>query len=238
VRHGGDGIFLGSRQLERKTVNNITVDRNLYKISIGGVRPENALKIIRLLTAGGITPGNMADLSESGSHVFSFSVPERDYRRAAGILDAYAREVFGAEILTEKNLAMLSVIGSGAGYDSGIAAIYYETLLKENVEIHLISLSEMRISALVDEHAVDRAVSRLRARFMEAGLYSPPERIAKSHEKEENIHRLRGSGDNSFYNGRNRLRLIQENNKLSDGKQHKGYNSMRYHRGSTGALGV
>ena len=227
-----------SCKLERKTVNNITVDRSLCRISINGVKPGNAPKIMRLLAANGITAGNITDLAGGESHTLSFSVPEKDYRRTAGILEAYNTDPCRAEIQTETNLAMFTVIGSGAGYDSSITAMYYDTLMKENVEIYYLSLSEMKISALVDEHAVDRAVSCLRARFMEEGILCPPERTVKSHEKEEDLHRLRSSGDYSFYIGRNRLQIVQENNRLSAGKRHKGDNSLRYDGGSPDALGI
>ena len=226
-----------SRKIERKTVNNITVDRNLCKITINNVKPGNTQKIIRFLAANGIIFNNMETFAGGESESISFSAPEADSRRAACVLEAYKSDCC-FEILTEKNLAMLSVIGSGAAYDTGIAAMCYDTLLKQNVEVHLLSLSEMKISALVGEHAVDRAAACLRARYIEAGVYGPLERTVKSHEKEEDFHRLGGSGDYSFYNGRDRFRLVQENNRLSAGKQYKGDNSMRYHRGSADAYGL
>ena len=188
-----------SRKLERKIIYSITVDRNLAKISINGVKPVNVPKIIRLLAANGIVFSNEADLSMGGSDMFSFSVPENDYQRAAGILSGYKNEAYGGELHTKKDLAMLSVVGSGAAYDSRIAALFYDTLLEEKVEIHLISLSGMKISALVDGRAADRAVSRLRARFMEAGVYCPSERTVMGHGKKEDIHGLGGSDDYPFY---------------------------------------
>ena len=133
----------------------------------------------------------MADLPGTGTGSFSFVIPESEYPRADSVLNVYRADSCRLEVFTEKNLAMLSVVGPGAAYDSNIAAMYYDTLLDENVEIHHLSLSVIRISALVDERAVDRVVSCLRARFEEAGLYGPAERTVNR--------RFAGGGDQPFY---------------------------------------
>jgi len=223
--------------LEDRTVHTIAVDRNLCKISINGVKPVTVLKIIRTLAANEVPFENVTQVSGGETDSFSFSIHETDYRRTADILTECRMERT-AEIVADKDLAMLSVSGDGVAYDSRIASLYYDTLHQENVEIYILSLSERKISALVNQHAADRAAAYLRARFMEAGVYGPVERTVKSHEKKENFHRLRGSGDYSLYRERNRFQLVQENIRLSAGKRHKGSYSLRNDGGSPGALGV
>jgi len=166
------------------------------------------LQITRLLMENGVSVRNTADLSGRGAGTYSFLTPGRDYRRVMAILNDCGYSAPRGEILAEKGLAMLSVIGSGIARDPDITAMFYDILLNENIEIHLLSLSEMRISALVYEHAADRAVSCLRARFMEAGVYCPAERTVKGYEKKEDLHRLGSGCDHPFYGKQDRFQII------------------------------
>lgn len=186
-------------RLERKIIHKLTVDRNFTKITITGVMPAMAPKVMRLLAASGVSCGSAAELSAGGYAILSFAIPGWDYWRTIGILDGYKTIMRIGEVSAETDLAMLSVIGSGAAYDSRITALFYDVLLEENVEIHLLSLSGMKITALVDGRAAERAVSTLRARFMEAGVYSPSERTVRGYEQKEDFHGRRGSRDYPVY---------------------------------------
>ena len=89
------------------------------------------------------------------------------------ILNEYKDIHFEGDISANLSLAKLSVIGPGIAYDTDIAAIFYETLLEEEVKIHLLSLSAIKISALVAGDEAIRITLALHKKFMEAKILSP-----------------------------------------------------------------
>jgi len=124
-----------------------------------------------LMASNDISADTVAHSLGNKFESLSFSIHEDDFQKAVGILDEYKKEYYECEIQTKENLAKLSVIGAGIAYDTDIAGMFYEALLNENIKIYLLSLSALKISALVDKNEADRALSALHTRYAEEGKF-------------------------------------------------------------------
>jgi len=156
--------------IEQKLVSGITSDRNICKISIAGVKPEKTVAILHTLAKNKISIDTFTQEVGLKADNLSFSVSTGDCPKISEVLEACRGKIFDGEICTDTNLAKLSVIGAGIAYDASIALVLYETLLSESIKVHLLSLSAAKISALVAEDVVTRAITALHAKFMDAGM--------------------------------------------------------------------
>jgi len=159
--------------IEKKVVSGITADRNVCKISLLKVKHGCVPMVMRRLAANNIVVDIVTHGAGDRYDSLSFSVPAKDCGRMLEILNEHRGECFGVEIAAQENLAKLSVIGAGVAYDTTIAAAFYETLLKEGIKLYLLSLSSIKISALVAQDDVSRAVISLHTRFKDEGKLSP-----------------------------------------------------------------
>lgn len=157
--------------LEKKTISGITSDKNICKISINRVKPENVPEIMLLLAENKIFADTIVHLTGDEADSLSFSITSENGQRVAEILDKHS--LFDGQLLVEDKLEKLSVIGDGIAYDTNIVAMFYQTLLNESIKIQLLSLSAMKISALVDENIIEHAISALHIKFTEAGVLGP-----------------------------------------------------------------
>ena len=153
-------------KLERKIVSGLTADKSVCKITMNDLQPESVPDIMRSLAANDICCDVITHFFADELNSLSFSIPAYNCLRTAKILEAHC----SSKIIIEENLAKLSVIGDGIAYDMNIVAMLYDTLLKEGVNIQLLSLSAIKISALIAENVVNHAISVLHARFMDAGM--------------------------------------------------------------------
>ena len=159
--------------IEKKFISGITTDKNACKISISKIRPKGAPMIMNLLAKNKIITDIITHEAGDNFDSLSFSISERDCRKMMKILNEYKDIHFEGDISANLSLAKLSVIGPGIAYDTDIAAIFYETLLEEEVKIHLLSLSAIKISALVAGDEAIRITLALHKKFMEAKILSP-----------------------------------------------------------------
>ncbi|MCL2565134.1 MAG: aspartate kinase [Defluviitaleaceae bacterium] len=152
--------------IEKKSVSGITADRKICKISINEIKAENVPEIIHLLSKNKISLDIITHSAGDKFDSLSFAISGADSYKAMELLSIY-------NIQVNENLAKLSVIGPGIAYETHIAAIFYETLLEEEVKIHLLSLSAIKISALINREEVTNIILALHKKFMEAGILSP-----------------------------------------------------------------
>jgi len=159
--------------IEKKLVSGITADRNICKVSIMNVRPGCIPMIMRRLSLKGISVDIITHDIADKSERLSFAIAERDAERTIEVLGEHQGECFFKLLSTKDRLAKLSVIGIGIAYDTAIAAIFYETLMKEGVKLHLLSLSGSKISALIAQDEVSGVINSLHRRFEEEGMLAP-----------------------------------------------------------------
>jgi aspartate kinase len=92
---------------------------------------------------------------------FSFTVHRDDYARALELTRQAAAKYAGASVAGDDRVAKLAVVGSGMRSHAGVAAKLFETLGEEGINVRLVSTSEIKISVLVAEMDLERAVRAL-----------------------------------------------------------------------------
>ena len=133
------------------------------KITIVGV-PDRVGEAARIFEAVAGTEINIDMIVQNVSAVetartdISFTLPKTDGRAAIATLEALQAEVGFADVLYDDQIGKVSVVGVGMRSHPGVTAKFFSALADAGVNIEMISTSEIRISVVVDQDDVDRAV--------------------------------------------------------------------------------
>ncbi|MCE9625193.1 MAG: ACT domain-containing protein, partial [Deltaproteobacteria bacterium] len=100
-----------------------------------------------------------------GTTDLTFTLPKSELKRALLIIDKVAAEIGAKKVESSENIAKVSVIGLGMRSHAGIASKMFTTLAKENINIQMISTSEIKISIIVDLKYTELAVRVLHDAF-------------------------------------------------------------------------
>jgi len=154
--------------MEKLLVSGVTCDKNQARITLKKVpdQPGVAAKVFSPIARAGIVVDMIIQNMRSGGQTdLTFTVPETDFKQALAIEEQIAKEIGAEEVLGDQNIAKVSVIGVGMKSHSGVATRMFETLASENINIRLISTSEIRISCIVTEKYAELAVRVLHTAF-------------------------------------------------------------------------
>jgi aspartate kinase len=104
-------------------------------------------------------------VSTAGHTDISFTVPRTDVTKAAHCMEKIVVDTEASGFRTDEQIGRVSLVGAGMKTHPGIAAKMFETMATEGVNIEMISTSTIRISCVVAETDVERAVRALHAAF-------------------------------------------------------------------------
>ncbi len=152
----------------RKKVRGIAHDTDVARITIVGVpdRPGIAAAIFQPLGDAAINVDVIVqNVSHHGVTDLSFTVSRNDLRKALRTVEPIARELGAAEVTHDADLAKVSIVGAGIQTAPGYAGRMFKTLAEQNINIVSITTSEIRITCLIKEEEVERAVRALHAAF-------------------------------------------------------------------------
>jgi aspartate kinase len=154
--------------MEKLIVTAVTHDKNQARITLKKVpdQPGIAAKIFTPIAEAGIIVDMIIQNTRAkGKTDLTFTVPVTDYERAMEIEKVVAREIGAEKVFGGKNIAKVSVIGVGMRNHSGVASTMFNVLAEENVNIIMISTSEIRISCVIEEKYTELAVRVLHTAF-------------------------------------------------------------------------
>jgi aspartate kinase len=154
--------------MEQAVVSAVTHDASEAKITVTGVpdRPGIAARLFRGLADRSINVDMIVqNTSHEGLTDISFTVPKEDLSTSLEVTRSVAPEIGAGEVLADAGVARVSIVGAGMKTHPGVTATMFETLAKEGINIEMISTSAIRISCMVREEAVERAVQALHAAF-------------------------------------------------------------------------
>ncbi|NTU48238.1 MAG: aspartate kinase [Syntrophobacteraceae bacterium] len=166
-------------EMEKVVVSGITYNRNEARITLTDVPdiPGMAARLFRPLSDEDIN----IDLIVQGRGSFlgkaniSFTVPQKDYEKTMEVARQVGEEIGAGRVHSNPNISKISLIGLGMRSHSGVASKMFDILAKENINIKMISTSEIKISVIIDEKYTELAVRVLHDAFQ---LEKPPnERI-------------------------------------------------------------
>ena len=172
------GTFVSEEEsnMEHVLVSGIAYDKDQARVTLRSLPdvPGVASSIFSLLSNGNVAVDMIVqNPSRNGVTDMTFTVSRKDLQKTLAIMEDVSKKLFdGIEILHDINIAKISAIGVGMRNHSGVAATAFAALHRENINILLISTSEIKISCLIDEKYLELAVRTLHTAF---GLDKPTE---------------------------------------------------------------
>ena len=154
--------------VEHAIISGIAHDTSEAKVTLLGVpdQPGVAAAVLRPLAEASINVDMIVqNVSAEGHTDISFTLPEADLVRTEAILDGVCRRLSAAGVVSDRDIAKVSLIGAGMKSDPGVAADMFEALADAGVNIEIISTSSIRISCVVRQDLVERAVAAVHERF-------------------------------------------------------------------------
>ena len=169
IEEEGTMVVNETKDMESIIVSGITCDMNEARITLKKVpdQPGISAKIFTPLAEHNIMVDMIIQNTRSGGDTdLSFTVTKADFERATEISRKVAEEIGATEVMTaEEDIAKVSVIGLGMKSHSGVAATMFQALASENINIRLISTSEIRISCIIKAKYAELAVRTLHSAF-------------------------------------------------------------------------
>jgi len=154
--------------MEQLLVSGVTHDKNQARITLKKVpdQPGIASKIFSPITEAGIVVDMIIQNTRAGGQTdLTFTVPKADFENALKIEKHIAEQIGAEDVFGDENIAKVSVIGVGMKNHSGVASIMFTALARENINIMMISTSEIRISCVIEEKYAELAVQVLHTAF-------------------------------------------------------------------------
>ncbi len=154
--------------MEQPVVSAVTHDTSQAKITLAGVadRPGIAASLFRHLADRSINVDMIVqNISHAGTTDISFTVPLDDVAASRQVAESMLEELSAAEVVTDEDVAMVSLVGAGMKTHPGVTATMFETLAAEGINIEMISTSPIRISCMVRSAVAERAVQVLHRAF-------------------------------------------------------------------------
>ncbi|MCI9272356.1 MAG: aspartate kinase [Clostridiales bacterium] len=161
-------IVKEAAKMEKMLISGVAKDTNVARISIVGVpdRPGLAFKIFSKLAAKDVNVDIiLQSIGRDGTKDISFTVTKDKAKEAVETLNEYVEVVGAARVVHEDNVAKVSIVGAGMESHPGIAADMFEALYDAQINIQMISTSEIKISVLINACDADAAVSAIHDKF-------------------------------------------------------------------------
>jgi aspartate kinase len=153
---------------QRNKVRGLAHDRNVAKVTLVEVpdRPGVAASVFQPLADAGINVDMIVqNIGHGGATDLSFTIPQVELAKAKRILEPVARELGFREMTTDSSVAKVSIVGAGIQNAPGYAARMFAALANAGVNIEMISTSEIRITTIIAEDALETAVRALHEAF-------------------------------------------------------------------------
>jgi len=166
----GEGtlITLEEDGVEAAKISGIAFNRDEAKLTIRGVpdQPGVAYKILGPIGAANIEVDMIVqNISNDDTTDFTFTVNRGEYKKAHKILTDTANTLGAREVVGDDSIVKVSLVGVGMRSHAGIASQMFECLSKENINIQMISTSEIKISVVIDEKYLELGVRALHKAF-------------------------------------------------------------------------
>ncbi len=169
----GTMVVEEQEDMERLVVSSVAYSKDEARITLTKVpdQPGVASSIFAPVAEAGIIVDMIIQNTRKGGLTdLTFTVPKSDFQRAMAIQKEVAESIGAEQVLGDEHIAKVSVIGVGMRSHSGVAAKMFTVLAKENINIIMISTSEIKISCVIEEKHTELAVQVLHRAF---GLDSP-----------------------------------------------------------------
>ena len=169
-RKPGTKVKEVAKQMEKTQISGVAKDKNVARLALVGVedRPGIAYKVFSLLGQQNINVDIiLQSIGRDESQDISFTVRRSDVDQAVALLEAHKSSLAFDHIDVDKSVVKVSIVGAGMVDNAGVAAKMFEALYEAGINIQMINTSEIRVSVLLDEEDVNRAVKAIHAKFFD-----------------------------------------------------------------------
>ena len=167
----GNGTLITTEEgssVEQPVISGIAFNRDEAKLTVMGVPdiPGVASKILGPVGAANIEVDMIVqNVAADKTTDFTFTVNRVDYAKAEEVLTKVAKDLGAREVAGANDIAKVSLVGVGMRSHAGVASKMFDVLAQENINIQIISTSEIKISVVVDEKYLELAVRALHTAF-------------------------------------------------------------------------
>ncbi len=188
-----DGTLVSEEDptMEQPVVSGVMYDKNQSKITLSKVpdQPGIAAKIFCTLAEAGLSIDMIIQNVSAENHTdISFTLPTTHVAEAMPIMRGIVGEIHACEVSEDCDISKVSIVGAGMRSHPGVAAKMFRALSDENINIMMISTSEIRVSCVIEKKYTELAVRVIHKEFgleneqvqEESETRSPPERKAAS----------------------------------------------------------
>ena len=161
-------VVAETKDMEKVLVSGIAYSKNEARITIRKVpdRPGIAAQIFEPIFKTGIVVDMIVqNTSADGITDLTFTVPKPEFYKTLKLVSGVAEEIGAEKVLGDEDIAKVSIVGVGMRTHAGIAQKMFKTLADENINIVMISTSEIKISCIIEEKYTELAVRVLHAAF-------------------------------------------------------------------------
>jgi aspartate kinase len=170
----GTLVTVEDEEMEDVPVSGVALSRHDSRVTVTRVpdRPGIAVRLFRPVADANIVVDMIIqNTSIDGYTDLTFTVPQGDLKKTLELMGPVAREIGAEQVLSDDNIAKISIVGVGMKNNAGVAARMFEALSGENINIMMISTSEIKISCVIEDKYGELAVRVLHDAF---GLETPP----------------------------------------------------------------
>ncbi|MCJ7595369.1 MAG: aspartate kinase [Desulfobacterales bacterium] len=170
----GTMVVAETKDMEKVLVSGVAYNKNEARITVKKVpdTPGIAAKVFEPLFQSDIVVDMIVqNTSEDGMTDLTFTVPKSDFKKGLKLVSEVAKDIGAERVLGDENIAKVSIVGVGMRNHAGVAQKMFRTLAEENINIMMISTSEIKISCVVEEKYTELAVRVLHKAF---GLENGP----------------------------------------------------------------
>ena len=168
TRERGTMVVAETKDMEKVVVTGVAYNKNEARVTITKVpdRPGIASTIFEpVFKAGIVVDMIVQNTSQDGFTDLTFTVPKADFYKTMKLVSAVAEKIGAEKVLGDEDIAKVSIIGVGMRTHAGVAKKMFETLANENINIVMISTSEIKISCIIEEKYTELAVRVLHSAF-------------------------------------------------------------------------
>ncbi|BBM02500.1 aspartate kinase [Microbulbifer sp. GL-2] len=169
----GEGTLISldeeNNEMEQPVVSGIAFNRDEAKLTIRGV-PDTPGVACRILAPVGrenievdVIVQNISAVD--GTTDFTFTVHRNDLNKARDVLERVSAELGAREVITDDKIAKVSIVGVGMRSHANVASRMFSALGEDNINIQMITTSEIKISVIIDERYLELAVRALHSEF-------------------------------------------------------------------------
>tara|TARA_Y200000002_G_scaffold84539_1_gene67172 strand:- start:229 stop:1443 length:1215 start_codon:yes stop_codon:yes gene_type:complete len=164
----GTLISLEDKGMENALVSGIAFQKDQVKVTLHGVEdtPGTAFKILGPISDAEIEVDVIVqNVSVDGKTDFTFTVSTEDQEAIKGIIEDIRQKIEFKDLIIDSEIAKVSLVGVGMRSQSGVASKTFKALSENDVNIQIISTSEIKITMVIKEDEVDKAVQVLHKEF-------------------------------------------------------------------------